>query len=294
MASPLSSTTSPELTKKAVHLDQYSLEAPPPRTPSSPTTTTTTPQIITSSPSPNSQIIHRLRLVSFWDIAPGSLILEIGCGQGDTTVVLADAVGEKGHVDAIDPGPADYGAPYTLSQCQSHIKSSTPLGNRITFHNTTPTAYLSTYTGPAYDYIVLSHCIYYFANPSILPSILSSISSFGERKKEEGEKREMRLCVAEWSLSANSTTETDVRRKTPHILTALLLSLLETKRVTESQGNIRTVLSPSQITSAILSSPPPSQSQNRKWHLEAQLTLPTGDGMLDGFWEQHRHFWNWD
>lgn len=31
------------------------------------------------------------------------------CGQGDCTIVLADAVGEGGHVDAVDPGSPDYG-----------------------------------------------------------------------------------------------------------------------------------------------------------------------------------------
>ena len=36
-------------------------------------------------------------------------MLEIGCGQGDTTVALADAVGEEGSVVALDPGRPDYG-----------------------------------------------------------------------------------------------------------------------------------------------------------------------------------------
>lgn len=55
------------------------------------------------------QIEHRLQLVSFWDIKPGSRVLEVGCGQGDCTIVLADRVGETGHVDAVDPGAPDYG-----------------------------------------------------------------------------------------------------------------------------------------------------------------------------------------
>lgn len=55
------------------------------------------------------QMDHRLALVAFWGIAPGSRVLEIGCGQGDCTIVLADAVGDEGHVDAVDPGVPDYG-----------------------------------------------------------------------------------------------------------------------------------------------------------------------------------------
>lgn len=55
------------------------------------------------------QFEHRMKLVEFWGIMPGSRVLEIGCGQGDCTVVLAEAVGESGHVDAVDPGAPDYG-----------------------------------------------------------------------------------------------------------------------------------------------------------------------------------------
>jgi len=35
--------------------------------------------------------------------------MEIGCGQGDCTAVLATVVGETGHVTALDPAPPDYG-----------------------------------------------------------------------------------------------------------------------------------------------------------------------------------------
>ncbi len=84
-----------ELQAKAVSLSLHFVEAR-----SDPTT---------SSTSLISQMRHRLRLLSFWDVHPGSRVLEIGCGQGDTTIVLADAVGESGHVDAIDPGSLSYG-----------------------------------------------------------------------------------------------------------------------------------------------------------------------------------------
>src|SRR5438552_1461155 len=47
---------------------------------------------------------HRQNLVKIWGIPRGATILEIGCGQGDFTVPVADAVGPSGHVIAIDPG----------------------------------------------------------------------------------------------------------------------------------------------------------------------------------------------
>lgn len=60
---------------------------------------------------------HRINLTQFWGITPGSRVLELGCGQGDCTTVLADAVGLDGHIDAVDPGAPDYGtyiSPYTI------------------------------------------------------------------------------------------------------------------------------------------------------------------------------------
>lgn len=55
------------------------------------------------------QTTHRIRLVSQFNIQPGDKVLEIGCGQGDCTAVLASVVGPEGHVTALDPGPLDYG-----------------------------------------------------------------------------------------------------------------------------------------------------------------------------------------
>lgn len=53
---------------------------------------------------------HRAAIVSQWDIPVGARVLEIGCGQGDTTAVLAELVGENGHVTGVDPASLDYGA----------------------------------------------------------------------------------------------------------------------------------------------------------------------------------------
>ena len=55
------------------------------------------------------QFQHRLSLASKWDIAPGSHILELGCGQGETTLVLAHLVGPTGSVVGVDPAQLDYG-----------------------------------------------------------------------------------------------------------------------------------------------------------------------------------------
>lgn len=61
------------------------------------------------------QTQHRISLVEFWEIKEGEKVLEIGCGQGDCTAVLATAVGESGHVTAVDPADLDYGVPLCIS-----------------------------------------------------------------------------------------------------------------------------------------------------------------------------------
>jgi SAM-dependent methyltransferase len=55
------------------------------------------------------QTLHRINIVKAWgtDLA-GKSVLEVGCGQGDASVVLATAVGD-GLVTAWDPASPDYG-----------------------------------------------------------------------------------------------------------------------------------------------------------------------------------------
>ncbi|KAH8652711.1 hypothetical protein BGZ60DRAFT_533574 [Tricladium varicosporioides] len=239
---------------KAKHLAQYFIEERPEGSNE-------------SSPSLIAQMEHRLKLVSLWNIKPNSRVLEIGCGQGDCTIVLADTVEESGHVDAVDPGAPDYGAPFTLSQAQSYISSSV-LGPRVKFHNLNPLTYIDSYRGLAYDYIVLSHSIFYFSDPSVLPSFVKAFATLPSHMETE---RKTKLCIAEWSLKARG------KESYPHVITSLLLSLIESKRKSESQENIRTVLSPLQISKIILTS-------GSFIHLR-QETMETGQGMRDAYWE---------
>lgn len=86
------------------------------------------------------------------------------------------------------------------------------------------------------------------------------------------------LCIAEWALHASGPANY------PHVLTTLLLSLLESKRGEESSGNIRTVLSPAQITKAVLATPS-SGDDDKAFKLAKEVIRPTNEGMQDGFWE---------
>ncbi|RAL17621.1 class I SAM-dependent methyltransferase [Aspergillus homomorphus CBS 101889] len=218
----------------------------------------------------HSQTCHRLVLLQHWNIPTDSKALELGCGQGDCTTVLAHAVGEQGRVVAVDPAELDYGAPYTLGQAQSHI-SQGPLGERITWIQQAPLDYLSSLSLPssaswppageskAFDATVLAHSLWYFASLSL---ILSTFRALKQHSK--------RLLLAEWSLVATHPSAQ------PHVLAALTQAALECRKSKGSVSNIRTVLGPKQLTELALTA---------GWQLERETRMQPAEGLLDGQWE---------
>jgi SAM-dependent methyltransferase len=235
----------------------------------------------------HNQTLHRLVLVQHWKMLAGSKVLELGCGQGDCTTVLASAVGEHGTVVAVDPAKLDYGesfrflhavtpaftrfmtsvgAPYTLGQAQDHI-SQGPLGGRITWVQQRPQDYLSSLPSPTssteskvFDATVLAHCLWYFASPSL---VLDTFRAIRQHSK--------RLLLSEWSLEA---THPSAR---PHVLAALSQAALECRKNAEdSVSNVRTVLAPKRLTELALAA---------GWQLEKETRVHCGEGLLDGQWE---------
>ncbi|CAD6590131.1 MAG: hypothetical protein ASARMPREDX12_007885 [Alectoria sarmentosa] len=216
-----------------------------------------------------SQTLHRLELLQHWNLPTGSKVLELGCGQGDCTTVLAHAVGEQGRVVAIDPAELDYGAPYTLGQAQGHI-SQGPLGRRITWVQQSPLHYLSSLPSPsstssppasdgkAFDATVLAHCLWYFSSPSL---ILSTFRVLKQHSK--------RLLLAEWSLVATHPSAQS------HVLAALAQAALECRKP-KSVANVRTVQGPKRLTELALAA---------GWQLESETRVQGGEGLLDGQWE---------
>ncbi|KAJ2892637.1 hypothetical protein MKZ38_009533 [Zalerion maritima] len=57
-------------------------------------------------------------------VPPSSRVLEVGCGQGECTLVLARAVGAGGKVLGIDPAPGGYGEPFGIGESQEWILGS--------------------------------------------------------------------------------------------------------------------------------------------------------------------------
>ncbi|KAI0042008.1 SAM-dependent methyltransferase-like protein [Auriscalpium vulgare] len=199
---------------------------------------------------------HRISILSSWDIPHGAKILEIGCGQGDTTAVLAELVGPEGHVTAVDPGPLDYGSPFTLGQAQAHL-SAGRLGSRITWKQAEPIPLLES-DETDYDAAVISLCIWYFHAPSVLAATLAALA-----------KRVRTVYIAEWSLSSVSGAGQT------HILAALTQAALDTHKEAP-RSNIRIAVSPVAIKAA---------ANAAGWVDAGERTFAPADHVLDGKWE---------
>lgn len=119
------------------------------------------------------------------------------------------------------------GSPHTLAESQSHLSSSV-LGPRITWIEADTILYLDSHPEEKYDFVVLVHCIWYFASPMTLEATFRALASHTTR-----------VIVAEWALMAPS------QNATPHVLAAFAQANLHWRQ--PSLGNIRTLLSPEAI-----------------------------------------------
>lgn len=139
------------------------------------------------------QLQHRIDLVKAFGVKKGMSIIEIGCGQGDTTVALADAVGKDGKVIGIDIASRNYGSPLTLGQATDLIKKSA-LGERITFH--LEMDFDTFESDEVFDIAVLSHSSWYFKKPE---DLLRYFKKFRKIAKC--------ICFAEWDLDFTHITQ---------------------------------------------------------------------------------------
>jgi SAM-dependent methyltransferase len=200
---------------------------------------------------------YRRRLADTWKIAPGSRILEIGCGQGDMTAILADRVGPTGHVVAVDVAGPDYGAPLTLGEATDLIKAS-PVGNRVDFHfNFNVLDPQKSFDDDAFDNVVLAHCSWYFASPEALLNTLRTVKPWARR-----------LCFAEWDLQPRSLDQV------PHLLAVLIQGQVEAFKTT-SRANVRTPLSVDRLRQII---------GEAGWSIKAESSVETV-ALQDADWE---------
>jgi SAM-dependent methyltransferase len=167
------------------------------------------------------QTAFRARIAGAWGIAPGSRILEIGCGQGDMTAVLARAVGREGRVEAYDPAPPGYGAPVTIGESAERLLGS-ELGARIGFHlGCDLLAGGASFPDDAFDYVVLANCSWYFSSAGLFARMLERARAWAPA-----------LCLSEWDLAPREPGQF------AHALAVLVQGQVEAFR-DESSSNIR-------------------------------------------------------
>jgi SAM-dependent methyltransferase len=169
------------------------------------------------------QTRFRAGLVDGWHLRPGDRVLEVGCGQGDMTAVLAAAVGEGGHVTAVDLADPSYGAPVTLGESAEYLLG-TPLGGRIEFRFGFDVL-AETFPDDAFDHVVLSQCSWYFASLDQLRATLTRVRPWARR-----------LCFAEWDLTPTAHDQL------AHLLAVQIQAMVEATGE-RGDGNVRTPFS---------------------------------------------------
>ena len=215
---------------------------------------------------------YREALAAGWGISAGARILEIACGQGDMSAVLARAVGDRGHVTSVDIASPDYGAPLTLGEATALLQAG-PLGERLSFRLQTDLLDEAiTFAPDAFDAVVLAHGAWYFADLEQLRATLRRVRQWAPR-----------LHFAEWDLEPQTFAQI------PHLVAVLLQGLIEGYHP-DSIANVRTPFSRQQFHAILAETgwkvtdefrADTSALQDGAWEVDLALhdVLPTLDGL---------------
>ncbi|MFJ3906473.1 class I SAM-dependent methyltransferase [Streptomyces sp. NPDC090025] len=210
--------------------------------------------------SPDSQLAqtrHRAALVAGWGIEAGATVLELGCGQGDMTAVLAEAVGPEGRVVAVDVADPSYGAPVTLGESAARLEAG-PLGPRIDFRFGTDVLDPAVdFPKHAFDHVVLTHSSWYFSSLGQLRDTLVRVRPWARR-----------LWFTEWDLTPTSGDQL------AHLLAVLVQGQIEAAG-SHGQGNVRTPFSHEALLRLL---------PETGWTVDGGGPVVT-DGLQDGDWE---------
>ncbi|KAL2211988.1 hypothetical protein CC79DRAFT_1329305 [Sarocladium strictum] len=211
---------------------------------------------------------HRLNILDAWAIPTSDArLLDIGCGQGESCLVLANT-SKNFQVTGIDRGPPDYGSPYTLAQSQEFILAS-PLGQRITFKRTDPVTFLKAEDGQApgsFDAACFMHSLWYFSSADEVRDVFSALA----------ESQVKRVYIAEWAGTASRPEQE------AHLLAFQAQKKLYNMRPVEGESrlhdqNVRGALLPEELFDVA------AQAGGYKVARRGSLAAP--DDVLDGVWE---------
>ena len=233
-----------------------------------------------------SRFAHRLDICDAWSIPRAARLLDIGCGQGESTLVLAAAVGPAGCVTGVDNAPPDYGGPFTVGQAQAFILRSN-LGRQIAFQRNDTTKWLrarqqapkqagkqaaSPQDSPQhqppveFDAAIFLHSLWYFPSTRAVRELLEELAVAGIP----------RIYVAEWSGRAKTPAQE------PHALAAAVQRRLYSLRSADfvprlDEQNIR--------GGALLPDELVALAGEVGWTVAARGSMPTPRAMKDGHWE---------
>ena len=203
------------------------------------------------------QTRFRQKLVDAWRILPGTAILEVGCGQGDMTLVLAAATGPDGHVTAIDAADETSGSPLTFAKATARIRRSR-VGKAVSFRFGVdvlePEVDLPR---PHYDCAVLAHSLWYFASMDLLQRTLKRMKELADR-----------LYLSEWDLTPTRKSQL------PHFAAALVQGWTSAWKP-DRRCNIQTLMSRQAIERLVL---------DAGWTIETNVSVDSSD-LQDGRWE---------
>jgi len=223
-------------------------------------------QMVSKTSHPEIQIAqtyYRMQLVEGWQIPPGARVLEIGCGQGDMTAALAHAVGDGGHVTAVDIAPTDYGTPISLGESADHLKSML-LGQRIEFHFECDVMDPAiSFQADAFDYVVLAHCSWYFPSLDHLRRLLLRIKPWARR-----------LCFAEWDLEPRTLDQI------AHLLAVLIQGQVAAYHI-DTASNVLTPFSRIRLLQLL---------QETAWNVSTEFVVDATQ-LQDGEWEIDNCLW---
>ena len=199
----------------------------------------------------------RMDLVLGWGIEPGMRVLEIGCGQGDMTAVLAEAVGATGRVVAVDAAAQDYGAPLTLGESAKHLHCG-ELGRRVSFHFGIDVLNPAVdFADDEFDVVVLALCTWYFDSLRQIEDVLERVKPWAPR-----------LLLAEWDLHPTSIDQLG------HFMSVLIQGQVAAHGGNRG-GNVRTLYSKEQLSEALL---------RAGWMTDSMRNVDT-HGLADAQWE---------